>query len=245
MLHPTLHHTLPLPAAQYLVKNGGVDSEEDYAYWGYGLFCQRRKEADRWGGVQGLAAPGVSAAACGQESRPAWCPASHTSVRNSASRSSSRPTHRHVVTIDGYEDVPPNDAESLQKALAHQPVAVAICASPAMQVRRWCGCRVVAAGGGDGVSNGAAWLAKHGWCSSVCQPTSPVALAACRPQFYSSGVIGDDQCCQELNHGVLAVSWGGPACVGGPAGRLGGCCCAIAALQHLLHKQLIGPSSRP
>lgn len=41
---------------------------------------------------------------------------------------------RHVVTIDGYEDVPANDAESLQKALAHQPVAVAICASPAMQV---------------------------------------------------------------------------------------------------------------
>lgn len=22
-------------------------------------------------------------------------------------------------------------------------------------------------------------------------------------------MIGDDQCCQELNHGVLAVSWGG------------------------------------
>lgn len=38
------------------------------------------------------------------------------------------------MTIDGYEDVPPNDAESLRKALAHQPVAVAICASPAMQV---------------------------------------------------------------------------------------------------------------
>lgn len=46
------------------------------------------------------------------------------------------PLPRHVVTIDGYEDVPPNDADSLRKALAHQPVSVAICASPAMQVRR-------------------------------------------------------------------------------------------------------------
>ncbi|KAI7836852.1 hypothetical protein COHA_009305 [Chlorella ohadii] len=98
-------------AFEYLVKNGGVDSEDSYSYWGYGLFCQRRKEADR-----------------------------------------------HVVTIDGYEDVPANDADSLHKALAHQPVAVAVCASPAMQ-------------------------------------------------FYSSGVIGDDQCCQDLNHGVLAVGY--------------------------------------
>ncbi len=39
------------------------------------------------------------------------------------------------MTIDGYEDVPANDADSLHKALAHQPVAVAVCASPAMQVR--------------------------------------------------------------------------------------------------------------
>ncbi len=40
---------VPLPE-QYLVKNGGVDSEDSYSYWGYGLFCQRRKEADRCGG---------------------------------------------------------------------------------------------------------------------------------------------------------------------------------------------------
>lgn len=31
-----------------------------------------------------------------------------------------------VVTIDGYEDVPENDEKSLQKAVAHQPVSVAI-----------------------------------------------------------------------------------------------------------------------
>jgi hypothetical protein len=33
---------------------------------------------------------------------------------------------RHVVSIDGFEDVPRNDEKSLQKAVAHQPVAVAI-----------------------------------------------------------------------------------------------------------------------
>jgi KDEL-tailed cysteine endopeptidase len=33
---------------------------------------------------------------------------------------------RHVVTIDGYEDVPPNDEASLRRAVAHQPVSVAI-----------------------------------------------------------------------------------------------------------------------
>ncbi|TVU04576.1 hypothetical protein EJB05_47692 [Eragrostis curvula] len=34
-----------------------------------------------------------------------------------------------VVTIDGYEDVPANDEQALKKAVAHQPVAVAIEAS--------------------------------------------------------------------------------------------------------------------
>lgn len=34
-----------------------------------------------------------------------------------------------VVTINGYQDVPENDEQSLLKALAHQPVSVAIEAS--------------------------------------------------------------------------------------------------------------------
>ncbi|CAL5000581.1 unnamed protein product [Urochloa decumbens] len=34
-----------------------------------------------------------------------------------------------IVTIDGYEDVPANDESALKKAVAHQPVAVAIEAS--------------------------------------------------------------------------------------------------------------------
>ena len=33
---------------------------------------------------------------------------------------------RHVVTIDGHEDVPANDEKALKKAVAHQPVSVAI-----------------------------------------------------------------------------------------------------------------------
>lgn len=34
---PTPLHTPP----------GGIDTEDDYGYWGYGLICQKRKEADR------------------------------------------------------------------------------------------------------------------------------------------------------------------------------------------------------
>lgn len=98
-------------AFDYITKNGGIDSEDDYSYWGYGLFCQKQKEADR-----------------------------------------------HVVTIDGFEDVPANDVTALKKAVAHQPIAVAICASTSMQ-------------------------------------------------FYKSGVIDDSACCQDLNHGVLAVGY--------------------------------------
>lgn len=98
-------------AFEYVVKNGGIDTERDYGYWAWDLPCQRRREHDR----------------------PA-------------------------VTIDGYEDVPVNDQSALKKALANQPVAVAICASSALQ-------------------------------------------------FYSSGIISDDKCCQSLNHGVLAVGY--------------------------------------
>lgn len=75
-------------AFEYILKNGGLDTEEDYGYWSsWGMSfwtCNKRKEHDR-----------------------------------------------HVVTIDGYEQVPP-DEDSLKKAAAHQPVSVAICASESM-----------------------------------------------------------------------------------------------------------------
>ncbi|GAV71856.1 Peptidase_C1 domain-containing protein/Granulin domain-containing protein/Inhibitor_I29 domain-containing protein [Cephalotus follicularis] len=62
----------------FIIKNGGIDTEEDYPYRAADNTCdQNRKNA-------------------------------------------------RVVTIDGYEDVPENDENSLRKALAHQPISVAI-----------------------------------------------------------------------------------------------------------------------
>lgn len=98
-------------AYDYVVKNGGIDTEDDYGYWAWDLPCQRRREHDR----------------------PA-------------------------VTIDGHEDVPENDHDALKKAVANQPVSVGICASQALQ-------------------------------------------------FYSSGIVTDKSCCQQLNHGVLVVGY--------------------------------------
>ncbi|XP_021714574.1 low-temperature-induced cysteine proteinase-like [Chenopodium quinoa] len=65
-------------AFEFIINNGGIDTDEDYPYKGTDGKCdQYRKNAK-------------------------------------------------VVTIDGYEDVPENDEKALQKAVAHQPVSVAI-----------------------------------------------------------------------------------------------------------------------
>eukprot|EP01018_Ginkgo_biloba_P006563 Gb_12857 [translate_table: standard] len=65
-------------AFEFIINNGGIDSEEDYPYKGVDSICDGyRKNA-------------------------------------------------HVVTINGYEDVPVNDEKSLQKAAANQPISVAI-----------------------------------------------------------------------------------------------------------------------
>ncbi|KAG9152113.1 hypothetical protein Leryth_017671 [Lithospermum erythrorhizon] len=65
-------------AFDFIIKNGGIDTEEDYPYHASDGTCdQYRKNA-------------------------------------------------RVVSIDGFEDVPENDEKSLQKAVAHQPVSVAI-----------------------------------------------------------------------------------------------------------------------
>nr|GMC55058.1 low-temperature-induced cysteine proteinase-like [Ipomoea batatas] len=65
-------------AFQFIIKNGGIDSEEDYPYTGKDGKCD--------------------------------------SYRNNAK----------VASIDGYEDVPINNEKALQKAVASQPVSVAI-----------------------------------------------------------------------------------------------------------------------
>ncbi|XP_059647820.1 cysteine proteinase mucunain-like [Cornus florida] len=65
-------------AFEFIINNGGIDSEADYPYKATDGMCdQNRKNA-------------------------------------------------RVVTINGYEDVPENDEKSLQKAVASQPVSVAI-----------------------------------------------------------------------------------------------------------------------
>ncbi|KAK7269863.1 hypothetical protein RIF29_22641 [Crotalaria pallida] len=65
-------------AFEFIVKNGGIDTEEDYPYRARDHTCDPNRKNAR------------------------------------------------VVTIDGYEDVPPNDEQSLKNAVAHQPVSVAI-----------------------------------------------------------------------------------------------------------------------
>lgn len=65
-------------AFDYVMSNGGIDTEGDYPYTGQDGAC----DAPRG--------------------------------------------NRHVVTIDGYEDVPPNDEAALHQAVANQPVSVAI-----------------------------------------------------------------------------------------------------------------------
>ncbi|CAN8258777.1 unnamed protein product [Cochlearia groenlandica] len=68
-------------AFQFIIDNGGIDTEEDYPY------------------------TATDVSSCNLDKKK-----------------------RHVVTIDGFEDVPENEM-SLKKALAHQPVSVAIEAS--------------------------------------------------------------------------------------------------------------------
>lgn len=36
-------------AFDYVVKNGGLDTETDYPYWSWDLPCQHNKEQHRWG----------------------------------------------------------------------------------------------------------------------------------------------------------------------------------------------------
>ncbi|RDX90008.1 Oryzain alpha chain, partial [Mucuna pruriens] len=65
-------------AFEFIIQNGGIDTEEDYPY----------------------------------RARDNTCDSNRKNAR--------------VVTINGYEDVPPNDEKSLMKAVASQPISVAI-----------------------------------------------------------------------------------------------------------------------
>lgn len=113
-------------AFQYIIDNGGLDTESDYGYWSFGLMCNHLKEK------------------------------------------------RNVVSIDGFEDVPENDEAALQKAVAQQPVSVAICASSGLQfyssgvMEKGCCTEldhgVLAVGYGvDEVSKTPYWIVKNSW----------------------------------------------------------------------------------
>ncbi|WOK98259.1 hypothetical protein Cni_G06969 [Canna indica] len=65
-------------AFEFIINNGGIDTEEDYPYKGYDGQCDQNKK------------------------------------------------NAKVVKIDNYEDVPENDENALKKAVANQPVSVAI-----------------------------------------------------------------------------------------------------------------------
>ncbi|XP_058081839.1 cysteine proteinase mucunain-like [Magnolia sinica] len=65
-------------AFQFIINNGGIDTEEDYPYKANDGRCDANRK------------------------------------------------NAHVVTIDGYEDVPVNDEKALQKAVVNQPISVAI-----------------------------------------------------------------------------------------------------------------------
>ncbi|XP_062177674.1 cysteine proteinase mucunain-like [Alnus glutinosa] len=115
-------------AFQFIINNGGIDTEEDYPY----------------------------------RARDGACDTNRKNAR--------------VVTIDGYEDVPENDENSLKKAVANQPVSVAIEAGGrAFQLydsgifTGLCGTQldhgVVAVG--YGTENGVDyWLVRNSWGSS-------------------------------------------------------------------------------
>ncbi|KAL6961451.1 cathepsin L [Sarracenia purpurea var. burkii] len=64
-------------AFEFILGNGGMDTEDDYPYQGVDGSCDATRSAN-------------------------------------------------IVSIDGYEDVPPCDEKALKKAVAHQPVSVAI-----------------------------------------------------------------------------------------------------------------------
>ncbi|KAK1698115.1 hypothetical protein QYE76_014812 [Lolium multiflorum] len=68
-------------AYKFVVKNGGIDTEEDYPFRQADGTCNKNK------------------------------------------------LKRHVVTIDGYKDVPANKEDSLLQAVAQQPISVGICGS--------------------------------------------------------------------------------------------------------------------
>ncbi|KAK9053253.1 hypothetical protein SSX86_029886 [Deinandra increscens subsp. villosa] len=100
-------------AFQFIVSNGGIDSESDYPYKGVGDVC----DPIRVSIIQNQIHPFVSFVDQYMELETDI--EIEIGVQNKAK----------IVSIDGYEDVPPKNEKALMKAVAHQPVSVGIEAS--------------------------------------------------------------------------------------------------------------------
>lgn len=107
------------------------------------------------------------------------------------------------------QDVPPNDEKALEKAVAHQPVSVAI---EADQVGRGSGGGGLQGACSEGADHAAAvWVGgcSHAALSLGCSPAPPCPPLMLTPvqrafQLYVGGVF-DAECGTALDHGVLAV----------------------------------------
>ena len=115
-------------AFKYVMSNGGIDTEDDYAYTAQTGTCNTEKQS------------------------------------------------HHVVTISGYEDVPVNSKDDLQKAITAQPVSIAIEADHASfqnyaggVFSADCGNQLdhgVLAVGYDTTGDEPFWIVKNSWGSS-------------------------------------------------------------------------------
>ena len=92
-------------AFEFIINNGGIDTEEDYPYKGVDGRCDQTR---------------VSVLFWNNNSKQPVDDFYFTFVGLLMQKNAK------VVTIDLYEDVPANSEESLKKALSHQPISVAI-----------------------------------------------------------------------------------------------------------------------
>lgn len=104
-------------AFEFIINNGGIDTEEDYPYKGYDARCDQYRvciysyRALRYYNLVQITLKEIEKETIFLLIGLMLCP-----LQKNAK----------VVSIDDYEDVPVNDEIALQKAVANQPVAVAI-----------------------------------------------------------------------------------------------------------------------